>query len=228
MDAGNEPIVELRGVERTYHVDGKDVHALRGVSIKIPENKLIILKGPSGSGKTTVLNIMGGLDQPTKGEMLFKGRDLGKFSDRQLTLWRRQQVGFVFQTFALIQTLSAFENVELPMRITRKSWKERQARTLECLDIVGLRKRGTHRTFEMSGGEQQRVGIARALVNKPALIMADEPTGEVDFRTGIQIMQLFRTMVDEGGITICLTTHDPAFMEYGDLVFEIQDGEIIR
>ncbi len=223
-----KPIVELRNIERTYYVDAKPVHALRGVSLQIPENKLVILKGPSGSGKTTILNIIGGLDQPSQGQILFKGKELVKFSDKELTLWRRKQVGFVFQTFALIQTFSAFENVELPMRITRVPWRERERRTLECLDIVGLRKRASHRTFEMSGGEQQRVGIARAIVNQPALILADEPTGELDFKTGIQIMNLFRSMVDEGGITICLTTHDPAFIEFGDLVIELEDGKIIH
>lgn len=222
-----ENIVEIKDVVRTYLVDNQPVHALRGITLNIPKGKLVILKGPSGSGKTTILNIIGGLDQPTSGTVLFQGRDLTKFSERELTTWRRKQIGFVFQTSPLIQILSAFENVELALRINRVPWAEREKRTNRALEIVGLRKRASHRTFELSGGEQQRVGIARAIVTEPELILADEPTGELDFATGMQVMQLFKELVRERGITICVATHDPATMQFGDIVYELHDGEII-
>jgi len=221
-------VIELRDVERTYYVGSEPVHALRGVSLKVPRGKLVIIKGPSGSGKTTMLNIMGGLDEPSSGQVLFNGRELNRFSGRELTEWRRRKIGFVFQSFALVQSLTAFENVELPMRIVGTPWKERLERAYRCLEIVGLRSRASHRTFELSGGEQQRVGIARALVNRPALILADEPTGEVDYATGMQIMNLFNEMVHRERVTICVATHDPAAMEFGDLAFEISDGSIVE
>lgn len=228
MQEKSEPILELKDVSRIYDHGTSSVTALQAINLKIPKAKLIIIKGPSGSGKTTILNIVGGLDQPSSGQIFFNGRDLNTFSDKELTLWRRKQVGFIFQNFALIQTFTAFENVELPLRITRVSWKKRQERVNECLKVVGLNKRAKHRVFELSGGEQQRVGIARALANYPAIILADEPTAEVDYQTGLRILNFFKKLVDEQGITICMVTHDPAAMDFGDLVYELVDGEIVE
>jgi len=222
------PVMKLCNVERTYYIGSGPVHALRGIDLELPDNKMTIIKGPSGSGKTTILNIMGGLDHPNQGTVLFKDRELNSFSQRELTSWRRKQVGFVFQAFALVQTLTAFENVELPLLINRLSWKEREKKAYQALEMVGLRDRAAHRTFELSGGEQQRVGIARALVNQPSLILADEPTGEVDHETGLHLMELFIKMVKDNEITICLATHDPASMKFGDLTYEIIDGEIVN
>lgn len=220
-------LIKLEDVSRIYRSGNRHVEALKNVNLKIPAGKLVIIKGPSGSGKTTILNIMGGLDQPTSGKVFFQGKELGKYSEGELTRIRRQRIGFVFQTYGLIQSFTAFENVELPMRINHNSWKKRRERAFECLRLVGLEKRADHRIFELSGGEQQRVGIARALVNKPDLILADEPTGELDFSTSMKVMELFRKLANEG-VTICMVTHDPAVMEYGDFIYEIIDGEIIN
>ena len=206
----------------------RKVRALNKVNLKIPAGKLIIIKGPSGSGKTTILNIMGGLDQPTAGEVIMEGKNLNNYSGKELTILRRQRVGFIFQSFGLIQSFTAFENVELPLRIQHLSWKKRKQITYNKLEIVGLKNRADHRIFELSGGEQQRVGIARALAIKPSLILADEPTGEVDYITGKQILELFQAMVKKEKVTICVATHDPAAMEFGDLFFEIRDGDIVN
>lgn len=220
-------LIKLEDVSRIYRSGNRHVEALKNVNLKIPAGKLVIIKGPSGSGKTTILNIMGGLDQPTSGKVYFQGREIGNYSERELTRIRRKKIGFVFQTYGLIQSFTTFENVELPLRINHYSWKKRRERAYECLRLVGLEKRADHRIFELSGGEQQRVGIARALVNKPEMILADEPTGELDFATSMKVMELFRKLAGKG-VTICMVTHDPAVMEYGDLIYEIIDGQIIN
>ncbi|MFW5985342.1 MAG: ABC transporter ATP-binding protein [Halanaerobiaceae bacterium] len=204
------------------------VKALDQVSLEINQGELIIIKGPSGSGKTTMLNIMGGLDSPTSGIVYFNGQKLNSFSDKKLTKIRRENISFIFQSFGLIQSLTAFENVEVPLRIRHESWKKRRDKAYEFLDIVGLKERADHRIFELSGGEQQRVGIARALVTNPSVILADEPTGEVDYLTGRKIMELFQDMVAENNVTICVATHDPGAMDFGDRSFEIKDGQIIN
>jgi ABC-type lipoprotein export system ATPase subunit len=158
--------------------------------------------------------------------VLFDGRDLHSLPGDQLTGWRRKEVGFVFQSFALMPHLTALENVELPLRIAGLSWRGRRARAQECLRMVGLAKRSQHRTLELSGGEQQRVGIARAIANQPRLILADEPTGELDFETGMRVMELFREIVDRDKVTICVATHDAAAAEFGDVVFFSRDGKL--
>lgn len=220
------PAVLLEKVTRVYGSGSQAVHALRGIDLEVPRSSLAIIKGRSGSGKTTMLNLIGGLDQPTSGRVLVNGEDISRFSERKLTLWRRTVVGFVFQSFGLLPSLTALENVELPMRIVGLKASQRRKRAMECLHLVGLTKRAHHRILELSGGEQQRVSIARALVNRPQLILADEPTGELDHNTAMKVMLLFRQLVEEQGVTICLVTHDPAVEEFGDYVYSIEDGRI--
>lgn len=222
-----EPLVRLSNVTRMFRVGNQDVHALRGVSMDVYQGQLVVIKGPSGSGKTTMVNIMGGLDQPTSGQASYKGHDLSKLSDHALTDLRRREVGFVFQSFALIEVLTAYENVELPLRMVRMSASERAQRVRESLEWVGLDKRAQHRAYELSGGEQQRVGIARALVNEPSLILADEPTGELNQETGQRVMELFKRIVREQNRTVCVVTHDPMVTEYADVTFEIVDGLLV-
>ena len=222
-----EYLIQLKDVSRIYRSGSRSVEALKDINLKIPSGKLVIIKGPSGSGKTTILNIMGGLDQPSSGKVYFQEKELGQYPESELTRIRRKKIGFIFQTYGLIQSFTAFENVELPMRINHFSRKERRERAYECLKMVGLEKRADHRIFELSGGEQQRVAIARALANKPDLILADEPTGELDHNTSMKVMKLFKNL-SQGGVTICMVTHDPAVMEYGDLIYEIMDGRIIN
>jgi putative ABC transport system ATP-binding protein len=222
------PVVRAEGVSRTFNVHGGKVHALRGVDLTIEPGQMVALKGRSGSGKTTLLNLIGGLDRPTTGQVYFYGREITRMPDRELTRLRRERVGFVFQSFALMPILSAYENVELPMRIAGVPGKERAERAAYLLEMVGLTKRAKHRAFELSGGEQQRTAIARALVNRPSLLLADEPTGELDSHTGLAIMRLFRRVIETEDVTVCLTTHDPIIMEIADITYEIADGQLSR
>ncbi|MFW5981374.1 MAG: ABC transporter ATP-binding protein [bacterium] len=228
MKKNAKAVVELHDLKRVYQMGNRTVEALKGINIRIDPGKLVIIKGPSGSGKTTILNMIGALDQPSSGDVLLNDKKLSNYSQKELTKLRREKIGFIFQTHGLIQSFTAYENVELPLRISHMSWKKRRERTYECLDIVGLRKRAEHRIFELSGGEQQRVGIARALVNKPDLLLADEPTGELDYITVQTIMELFHDLAKKENLTICMVTHDPAVMKYGDVVYEIIDGKIIN
>lgn len=221
-----DPLIKAEDVYRTYKVGGREVHALKGLNLTVKSGEFVALKGRSGSGKTTLLNLMGGLDRPTQGRILYQGRDLQSFSPKELTRWRRNQVGFIFQAFALLPALTAFENVELPLRIAGGSPKKTAARAMECLKLVGLDKRAHHRSFELSGGEQQRVGIARALVAQPRFVIADEPTGELDQATGIQIMNLFRSIIASENITICMTTHDPVASSFADIIYQMDDGKL--
>jgi ABC-type lipoprotein export system ATPase subunit len=209
-----------------YRRDGQEVHALRGVDLTLPRGVLAALKGRSGSGKTTLLNMIGGLDRPTSGTVFFRGIALAALDDGQLTRLRREQLGFVFQSFALLPTYSAFENVELMLRLAGLGRRERDQRARRCLSVVGLEKWMHHRPDEMSGGQQQRLAIARALATRPALILADEPTGELDTQTTRQIFTLFRRLVEKEGITILATTHDPLVDEYADMVYLLKDGRL--
>lgn len=222
-----ETILEAHDLKRSFLVGTNSINALAGVTIACPKGKLIIVRGRSGSGKTTLINIIGGLDRPDAGRVLFQGQDLHTLPDRELTEWRRKSVGFVFQSFALMPHLTALENVELPQRFCGISWRARQERAKECLHMVGLSKRAHHRALELSGGEQQRVAIARAIVNRPGLILADEPTGELDFETGMRVMELFQEIVRRDGVTVILSTHDPAAGEFGDMQFIIEDGKLV-
>lgn len=218
--------VETIDLVRAYKVGNSDVLALRGLSIDVKAGRWVGVKGRSGSGKTTLLNCIGGLDHPTSGVVRCFGREITRLSDAELTRWRRHEVGFVFQSFALLPTLSAFENVELPLRIAGA--KDRARRARYCLELVGLSKWARHRPYEMSGGQNQRVAIARALANRPRLILADEPTGELDTTTSRDILALFRRIVETEGVTILMTSHDPIVLEYVDEVLELADGQLIN
>ena len=215
-------------VTRTYRVDRLEVHALRGANFHASKGEFLALMGRSGSGKTTLLNIIGGLDHPTSGQVYVFDHDISRLSDRKLTDLRRHQIGFVFQSFALMPTMSAFENVELPLRLIGASRRERRQRVMEVLELVGLTRWAKHRPQEMSGGQQQRVAIARALVNHPGLILADEPTGELDSITGRAIMTLFKTIAHEEQITVIMSSHDPAIEDYVDYVYHMADGQIMN
>jgi putative ABC transport system ATP-binding protein len=225
--AGEGPVVRATDLYRTFKVGDQEVHAVSGVSLVLERGQLIALRGRSGSGKTTLLNLLGTLDRPDKGSIWIEGRDLSKMSDGALTRLRRREIGFVFQSFALLPTLSALENVELPMHIAGVSRRQRMDRARECLDLVGLGRRAGHRPFELSGGEQQRVAIARALSNRPSFILADEPTGELDSVTGLAIMELFRRVVMVEGVTVIIATHDIAIDEIAHVTYELSDGAVI-
>jgi putative ABC transport system ATP-binding protein len=204
-----QPLVQITDLTRVYQVGSEQVHALRGINLTIRPGQFVAFRGRSGSGKTTLLNLIGGLDQPSSGSVFLFGHDLSKAPEAERTRLRRDYLGFVFQSFALIPTYSAYENVELPLRIAGVGSRERRVRALRCLTIVGLQKWANHRPFEMSGGQQQRLSIARALAHHPQLLIADEPTGELDSETGRQILLLFRRLVEHEGVTILMSSRDP-------------------
>jgi putative ABC transport system ATP-binding protein len=203
------------------------VRALQGISLEVTPGTFVALRGRSGSGKTTLLNCVGGLDRPTSGHIWFEGRDLLCMSERQRVRLRRKHVGFVFQSFALLPTYSARENVDLMLRLAGVRRRERRRRVEHVLALVGLQKWADHRPFELSGGQQQRLAIARALSTRPALILADEPTGELDSATGQQILELLRRVVDREGATVLMATHDLTVDLFADRVYHLEDGRIV-
>jgi len=217
--------VKVENVSRIYQVGTVQVAALRELSLEVPKGILAAFKGRSGSGKTTLLNIVGGLDHPSHGEVYLFGKPMSKMSSNHLISLRRNNIGFVFQSFAIIPAFSAIENVELMLRIAGV-WRNRRQRALQSLEIVGLGPWAHHRPWELSGGQQQRVAIARALSTRPDLLIADEPTGELDSTNGRQIMALFRYIVEKEGVTVIMATHDPMIEEYASIVFELGDGQI--
>lgn len=221
------PLIHTREVTREYHLGSKTIRALRGVDMAIQRGAYVALKGRSGSGKTTLLNLIGGLDRPTSGLVQVFGRDLSTLGENELALWRRHELGFVFQSFGLLPSLSAFENVDLMLRLIGMPRAERRERSLDCIELVGLRQWMDHRPHELSGGQQQRVGIARALANRPRLILADEPTGELDSNTSVEILQLFRRIVEREGVTILMSSHDPLVDRHVDRIMLLQDGKIV-
>ncbi len=223
---GEGPMVEVRDVTRAFRSGGTTVTAVDGVSLTVPRGEFLAVVGRSGSGKTTLLNLIAGLDQPDEGTVVVDGQEVSRFNDRQMTEFRRHQVGFVFQSFGLLPLLSAAENVDLALRIAGAGIRERGERTRELLSLVGLTERANHRPYELSGGEQQRVAVARALANKPRLIIADEPTGELDSTTGAQIFSLLHE-VARAGVTVIAATHDPFVMEHVDRVLEMSDGRLL-
>ncbi len=220
-------MIKTEGVKRCFKTSGGDFWALKGIDIEVPKGALTILKGRSGSGKTTLLNILGALDKPTEGRVLYEGSNIARMDEGKRTKLRRMQIGFVFQSVALIPMMSAYENVEYALRLTRYKG-DRAARALECLKLVGLSQRMNHLPQELSGGEQQRVAIARAIAHKPKVIFADEPTGELDTLTGLQVVKIFKELTEKEGVTIVMTTHDTGLMEIGDAVFELEDGEVVH
>lgn len=219
-------VINGQDIVRTYKVDNFEVHALRGVDFIVHPGEFVGLIGRSGSGKTTLLNIVGGLDRPTSGTVTVYGNDITTLSDRKLTEFRRQRIGFIFQSFALLPTMSAYENVELPLRMVGKGRRERRQRVMECMELVGLTKWAKHRPQEMSGGQQQRIAIARALVNSPGLILADEPTGELDTATARSIFELFQNIVNQEKVAIVMTSHDPDAEAYMTFTYRMADGQI--
>jgi ABC-type lipoprotein export system ATPase subunit len=227
MNTPDSLAIETQDLVRTYNVGDRAVKALRGIDLQVPTGSFIALKGRSGSGKTTLLNCLGGLDQPTSGNVIVNGRSLSGLSEKELTHWRRSEVGFIFQSFGLLPTLSAYENVELMLRISKMPRKQRHDRAMQCLEMVGLGKWAGHRPYEMSGGQQQRVAVARSIANKPQLILADEATGELDSETTHEILALFRTIIADEGITMLLATHDNLVDEYVDKVLQLGDGQIL-
>ncbi len=223
-----EAIIRTENLSRDF-VSGRDVvHALKNVNIEIMKGQLTILRGRSGSGKTTLINLLGALDQPTSGKIYFNDTEITKLSEQKRDELRRTNMGFVFQSVALISMMSAYENVEFGLRIAGYPAADRRKRAVECLNLVGLGKRIDHRPHELSGGEQQRVAIARAMAHKPAVIFADEPTAELDTAMGLQVVRLFKKLVTEEGLTVVMTTHDPAMMEIGDRVYTLEDGEVVN
>ena len=200
---------------------------LKNLNLDIPRSKLVVVKGRSGSGKTTLLNIIGGLDTPTEGSVFVDGKEISAMGDTERSRMRRKAFGFIFQSFALVATMSAYENIEFGLRIAGVPRRQQHLLVRDALEAVGLTKRAQHRPHELSGGEQQRVAIARAIAHRPMVVLADEPTAELDSRTGLHIIGIFRRLVREQGISIVMTTHDPAIMELADLVYELEDGVIV-
>lgn len=218
-------MIEIEKIVKIYHVGAEEVHALRGLSLKIETNEYVSIMGPSGSGKSTLMNILGCLDTPTKGIYRFKGREISGLDDNQLADIRNREIGFVFQTFNLLPRATALHNVELPLIYNGTPAKERRQGAREALEAVGLADRAHHRPNELSGGQRQRVAIARALVNRPSVILADEPTGNLDSKTGEEIMQVFE-QIYQAGNTIILVTHEEYIAQYTQRSIRLLDGQV--
>jgi putative ABC transport system ATP-binding protein len=221
-------MVETSALRRDFPMGSTIVHALDGVDLRVERGELVAVRGRSGSGKTTLLSLIGGLDLPTAGAVLVDGESVGEMSQAQLVELRRRKIGFIFQGFGLLSILSAAENVEVPMRLVAADPRLREERVAALLELVGLGDRARHRPHELSGGEQQRVAIARALANRPQLLLADEPTGQLDSGTGQAVMALLRGIVRREGLTALIATHDPSLLDIADRVVELRDGRVIE
>ena len=223
----SDPLIRTEKVTRTYRIGAREVHALRGIDLSIAAGSMVSLRGRSGSGKTTLLNCIGGLDQPTSGDIWLEGNSVARLSERQWVKLRRQKIGFVFQSFALMPGYSAAENIDLMLRLAGFGRNERRQRVTDSLELVGLTKWADHRPFELSGGQQQRIAIARAIAGDPLLLLADEPTGELDSATSQQILDLLRSIIERKHTTILIATHDLGVDAYADSVYVLQDGQVI-
>jgi putative ABC transport system ATP-binding protein len=221
------PILQAIGVTRTFGNGEAAVKALAGVELSIPHARLIALRGRSGSGKTTLLNLLGALDKPTEGSIYFEGQEISQMAEKHRNGLRKRAMGLIFQSFALLPFMSAYENVEFGLRIAQIHSRYYRSFAEEALEFVGLQKRMQHRPHEMSGGEQQRVAIARAIAHRPTLLLADEPTANLDSKMGLQVMKVFKDLVQKEHMTIVITTHDPAIMEIVDHVYALEDGRIV-
>lgn len=228
VDPAAEPMVRVTGLHRSYGTGAAAVHALRGVSFTVPRGELIALKGRSGSGKTTLLNLVGGLDSPDAGQIVVDGTDLATLGENGLLALRRDRIGFIFQSFGLLPILTAAENVGVPLRLRRADPREREERVALLLALVGLGDHAAQRPGELSGGQKQRVAIARALANRPALLIADEPTGQLDAETGLAVMELLRAVVRSEGVTALVATHDAQLLGLADRVLELADGHLVE
>lgn len=227
MAASGKVTIQVQDLVRTYHLGEIAVKALRGVSFEIQRGELLTVMGPSGSGKSTLMNVLGCLDQPDAGSYRLDGEEVGQLNDDQLAAIRNRNIGFVFQTFNLLPRTTALANCELPMLYAGLSAKERNERARRALEQVGLADRLDHHPSELSGGQQQRVAIARALVNRPSIILADEPTGNLDSKSGIEIMEILQRLNQEREITVMIVTHDPFIARHTDRVIRLQDGRIV-
>lgn len=219
-------VLSARDLRREYAVAGRPVAAVRGISLDVAAGEYVAIVGPSGCGKSTLLNLLGAIDRPTSGTLTIAGQDVSRLSDAEATRFRLMQIGFVFQRFYLMPTLTAAENVELPMAEAKRPRPEREARARELLGYVGLDGRADHRPFQLSGGEQQRVAIARALANRPALLLADEPTGELDARTGAEMIEMFARL-NADGTTLVVVTHDEDLAKAAKRVVHLRDGVVV-
>lgn len=220
-------IITARNIKKCFRLgDGQDFYALKGVDIDVRKNALTILKGRSGSGKTTLLNAISTLDEPTEGSVIFDGSNLSDMTEADKELLRRTDIGFVFQSVALIPIMNAYENVDFSLRLAEVKGNHDE-RIRKVLSIVGMQDRMLHMPGQMSGGEQQRIAIARAVAHRPKVIFADEPTGALDTDTGLRVMRLFKNLIEKENITIVMTTHDPNLMELGDIIYEMEDGELV-
>jgi len=221
----NPPLIEMQSVRKTYPMGDLTVHALRGLDLTVGRGEFIVLLGPSGSGKTTTLNILGGLDRPTDGRVVVDGTEIARLGERKLTGYRRTKVGFIFQFFNLIPTLTALENIEFALALTQ-SGPSLKARAVELLSTVSLQNRADHFPSQLSGGEQQRVAIARSLANRPPLLLADEPTGNLDVATGRQVLQAVRDLNRNEGTSVVLVTHNVSIAPMADRVVRLHDGSV--
>lgn len=222
-----ENIIVAKNVDRIFHTPSGDFQALKDINVEIPAGKLTILRGRSGSGKTTLMNILGALDKPTGGSVLLEDKDIVQLDENARAKLRRNDIGFVFQSVALIPMMTALENVEFALRMTKYKG-DLSARAMECLKLVGLSQRAYHLPQELSGGEQQRVAIARAIAHRPKVLFTDEPTGALDTVTGLTVVKIFKELTSQEGVTIVMTTHDVGLMELGDKVYELEGGELIH
>jgi putative ABC transport system ATP-binding protein len=222
-----EPIAATEALDRDYATGDSVVHALQHVAVRIGRGELTVVHGRSGSGKTTLLNMLGGLDRPTRGRVWVDGEEVSALGEEELVRLRREKIGFVFQAFGLIPILTAAENVEVPLRLQRELPAARTKRVGELLELVGLAGRARHRPHELSGGEQQRVAIVRALANRPSLLIADEPTGQLDSTNARTIMHVIRELVRSEGVSAVVATHDPLLLDVADRVVELRDGEAL-
>ena len=227
MTVTGAPVVRAASVGRVFRTGAGEVHACREVSLEVQAGELLVLRGPSGSGKTTLLNVLAGLDRPTTGKVWLGDDELTAMDEQALLEVRRSRIGYVFQTFGLIPVLSASENVEVPLRITRTDAAERDTRVAAMLELVGLGEHGAQRPYELSGGQQQRVGLARALVARPQILFADEPTGQLDSATAGAVMDLIGDLVHAAGVAAIGATHDPLLMSRADRVLELHDGRLV-
>jgi putative ABC transport system ATP-binding protein len=224
----NNIVIDAIDITKTYQMGDVQVHALRGASIQVKQGELVAIMGPSGSGKSTLMNILGCLDQPSSGEYFLEGLEIDQLDDNQLAEIRSKKIGFVFQTFNLLARTTALSNVELPLVYSGLGGRRRRERAVAALDSVGLGDRLHHRPNELSGGQQQRVAIARALINEPSIILADEPTGNLDSKSGAEIMAIFQRLNEEHGITVVFVTHEPEIAQHTRRIVRLSDGLIVE
>jgi putative ABC transport system ATP-binding protein len=223
---GND--LKVGGISRVFELGGEKIHALKDVSFDVRAGKLALIRGISGSGKTTLLNLIAALDQPTNGEIRVGNLSVTDMTGSEIIQYRRKQISFIFQTFGLLPNLTVEENVEIPLRLVNTPRKERQERVAEALSLVSLDHRANHRTFELSGGEQQRVAISRALVNRPSILLADEPTGQLDSSTGATSIGLLHEIAERFGVTVIVASHDPNIIQFADTIIEFEDGKLVN